>query len=213
MEEELRWRTAFFDALVDSTLDAILVLNSNGKMVVKNQQFKQMFKIPDGSVSEMDEIKMIQQVATRVKNAKQFNERMTYIKSHPDEASHYEIEMADGTVLERYHAPVRDKAGKHFGRIWTFRDITERRKLEAQFRQAQKLEGIGQLAGGVAHDFNNLLATIQMNADLLRIDDDITPAQLEITKEIASAAQRAAALTRQLLLFSRKEDCNCAIWT
>jgi len=203
--DELLSRTAFFDALVDSTPDGILVLDSNGKKVIQNAQFNRLFEIPDGSISDMDEFRMIQLVTKAVKNAKQFNERITYIKTHPDATGHYEFEMADGTVLERYHAPVRDKDGRPYGRIWTFRDITERRKLEAQFRQAQKLEGIGQLAGGVAHDFNNILATIQMNADLLRIADNIAPAQLEIAKEIGNSAQRAAALTRQLLLFSRKQ--------
>jgi PAS domain S-box-containing protein len=205
VEDELRSRTAFFEALVDSTLDGILVLDSGGKKVIQNQRFSQMFKISDDSVSDLDELEMVRQVASKVKNRSQFAERMIHIKSHPDEIGHYEIEMADGTVVERYHAPVRDKAGMHYGRIWTFRDITERRKLEEQFRQAQKLEGIGQLAGGVAHDFNNLLATIQMDADLLRIDDDITPEQFEIANQIGDAVQRAAALTRQLLLFSRKQ--------
>jgi PAS domain S-box-containing protein len=202
---ELRWRTAFFEALSDSILDGILVLDRSGKRVIQNRRFSQMFKIPDHSINEMAEFEMIRQVARRAKNADEFNRQMTYIKSHPDAIGYYEIELSDGTVLERYHAPVRDKAGNHYGRIWTFRDITERRKLEAQFRQAQKMEGIGQLAGGVAHDFNNMLATIQMNVDLLRIEDNITPAQLEIATEIGGAAQRAAALTRQLLLFSRKE--------
>ena len=85
------------------------------------------------------------------------------------------------------------------------RDITERRKLEEQFRQAQKMEGIGRLAGGVAHDFNNILAVIQMQADLLKTDAGTTSAQLELASGIAKAAQRAANLTRQLLLFGRKQ--------
>jgi nitrogen-specific signal transduction histidine kinase/FixJ family two-component response regulator len=205
VEDELHWRTAFFEALVDSTLDGILVLDSAGKKVMQNAQFNRLFKIAEDAISDMDELEMMRRFAKRVKKAHQFAGQAAHVLSHPDDIGHNEIEMADGAVFERYHAPVRDKAGKHYGRIWTFRDITERRKLEAQFRQAQKLEGIGQLAGGVAHDFNNLLATIQMNADLLRMDDNITPAQLEHAIEIGEVAQHAAALTRQLLLFSRKE--------
>jgi PAS domain S-box-containing protein len=85
------------------------------------------------------------------------------------------------------------------------RDITQRRTLEAQFRQAQKLEGIGQLAAGVAHDFNNMLAVIQLQASLLKAGEDLSSQQLESASEIEKATERAANLTRQLLLFSRRQ--------
>jgi PAS domain S-box-containing protein len=81
----------------------------------------------------------------------------------------------------------------------------KRKKVEEQFRQSQKMEGIGQLASGVAHDFNNILAIIQLQADLLKAEGGLSPAQTEFVGEIGEASQRAAALTRQLLLFSRKE--------
>ena len=84
-------------------------------------------------------------------------------------------------------------------------DLTERKKLEQQLRQTQKMETIGTLAGGVAHDFNNILAVILMQSDILRGSGDLSPAQLESIEGIRAASQRAAALTRQLLLFSRKE--------
>ncbi len=83
-------------------------------------------------------------------------------------------------------------------------DVTERKQLEAQFRQAQKMEGIGQLAGGVAHDFNNILAAMLMQVDLLSTEDIPDPMR-EGLKQIRVSAQRAANLTRQLLLFSRRQ--------
>jgi nitrogen-specific signal transduction histidine kinase/CheY-like chemotaxis protein len=82
----------------------------------------------------------------------------------------------------------------------------ERRQLEAQLRQAQKMEAVGQLAGGVAHDFNNMLAVIRGNADLMLMDDDqISAAAKEGLKHIVAASDKAANLTRQLLMFSRKQ--------
>ncbi len=100
--------------------------------------------------------------------------------------------------------PLTDSLGKIVGSFRIANDITQRRKLEEQFRQSQKMEGVGLLAGGIAHDFNNVLAVIQMQAELLR-RAGLTPGQIEITNEIWAATQRAAGLTRQLLLFTRKE--------
>jgi len=84
-------------------------------------------------------------------------------------------------------------------------DITERRALEDQLRQAGKMEAVGQLAGGVAHDFNNILTAILGYADLLNADLPAEDRRREDVEEIRKAAHRAAALTRQLLAFSRKQ--------
>jgi PAS domain S-box-containing protein len=85
------------------------------------------------------------------------------------------------------------------------RDTTERKRLEAQLRQAAKMEAVGQLAGGVAHDFNNLLTVINCHVEMLREQLVESPVQLEDINEIGEAAKRAEALTRQLLAFSRKQ--------
>ena len=84
-------------------------------------------------------------------------------------------------------------------------DITERQQLEEQLRQAQKMEAIGQLAGGVAHDFNNLLTAIIGHLGLLRTNAQVTPEIAESLDEITAAANRAANLTSQLLAFSRRQ--------
>ena len=84
-------------------------------------------------------------------------------------------------------------------------DITERRLLEDQLRQAQKMEAVGQVAGGVAHDFNNMLTAILGNAELVLGELPVDDAHRDNIEEIRSAGQRAAALTQQLLAFSRKQ--------
>jgi two-component system cell cycle sensor histidine kinase/response regulator CckA len=205
VEEDLRWKTAFLEAQVDSALDGMLVVDNQGKQILQNQRMSELWKIPPHIAENKDDAMQVQFVSSQTKNPQQFADKVAYLYSHPDEISRDEIELVDGTFLDRYSSPVRDKAGKHYGRIWTFRDITEQRKMEGQFRQSQKMEAIGQLAGGVAHDFNNILAVIQLQADLLKADGNLSPAQLEFADEIGTSAQRAAALTRQLLLFSRKE--------
>ena len=100
---------------------------------------------------------------------------------------------------------IKDKHGRVTGRYGISQDITERKRIEQQLRQAQKMEAVGQLAGGIAHDFNNLLMVILGYAGLLTGNPDIAGDLQKKAKEISKAANRAASLTRQLLAFSRQQ--------
>ncbi|MCG2777425.1 MAG: PAS domain S-box protein [Desulfobacterales bacterium] len=113
----------------------------------------------------------------------------------------------DGTSFPTYMttALMKDDEGKPAGIMGIVRDITDHKKLEAQLQQAQKMEAIGTLAGGVAHDFNNLLTSILGNAELALMDLGKDNPLYESLKEIIKAGNSAASLTRQLLAFSRKQ--------
>jgi len=122
-------------------------------------------------------------------------------------SGHLVNKKKDGTRLEEEAtiSPIRDATGKVVNYVAVKRDVTHEIVLESQLRQAQKMEAIGQLAGGVAHDFNNLLTAIHGNASLL-LDPQIEPTDVrESSEEIIEACERAANLTRQLLMFSRKQ--------
>lgn len=102
-------------------------------------------------------------------------------------------------------SPVRDEHGQVLGFVRVSIDLTERRDLEEQFRQSQKMDAVGRLAGGIAHDFNNLLTVIRLNTEIIMEGFDPTDPRSEDVKQIRSAAERASSLTRQLLAFSRKQ--------
>ena len=102
-------------------------------------------------------------------------------------------------------SPLRDASGTITGYVKVSRDVTQEAELQAQLRQSQKMEAVGQLAGGVAHDFNNLLLAIQGHGELaLRKLDEDSPACGNIN-QVIKASRRAADLTRQLLAFSRRQ--------
>jgi PAS domain S-box-containing protein len=121
-----------------------------------------------------------------------------------DERTH---QRKDGSRIQVaiWTAPLRDAAGVVNGFITIDADITERNLLEEQFRQAQKMEAVGCLAGGVAHDFNNLLTVIMGYVEMLISEAQDSPALIEYAQEVQYAADRASALTGQLLAFSRRQ--------
>ena len=113
----------------------------------------------------------------------------------------------DGSIVEVAvaAATLLDADGRPRGIVSIYHDVTERRRLEARLRQAQRMEAVGQLAGGIAHDFNNLLTIMQLHAEALLEDLPSDSALREDAVEIQRQTERAASLTRQLLAFSRKQ--------
>ncbi len=126
-----------------------------------------------------------------------------------DKGSHrfeWDHKRADGEVfpVEVLLTAVDEGEKQILHVVW--RDITERKHLEKQLRQAQRLEAIGQLAGGIAHDFNNLLVVILGHSDLLEMALEHQPDPLKHVREIRESGERATRLVRQLLAFSRKQE-------
>jgi len=136
-EDELRWKTAFLEAQVNSTLDGILVVDQRGKKILQNQRMIEQLKIPREIVENQDNTAQIQFIMNRVKNPEQFAERITHLYSHPDEVSRDEVELKDGTILDRYSSPVIGKDGTHYGRIWIFHDISERKRADEKLRESE----------------------------------------------------------------------------
>ncbi len=106
--------------------------------------------------------------------------------------------------VEALCTPIRE-ADTIVGAVVSFRDVTERHALEAQLRQAQKMDAIGRLAGGIAHDFNNLLTVIAGHSEMILLDEHLTESVAEEVRAIADAASSATRLTRRLLAFSRRQ--------
>jgi PAS domain S-box-containing protein len=136
-EEELQRRTAFFETLVHGSFDGILVVDSMGKKILQNQRTADLWELPPSIVNDPDDDKQVEFVVKqRVKFPTEFFTKVSHLYSKPQAVSRDEVELKSGTVLDRYSSPVVDKAGKYYGRIWSFRDITERKRAEQALKKA-----------------------------------------------------------------------------
>ena len=202
-EQALRMSEAKFRGLFEHVVEGVHQSTGDGRLLLVNPAFVRML----GYESEAEALAL--DFARDIYVAPE--ERATFLRSLHEKGEVRNLEARfkrkDGqaiTVLRNARV-VRDEQGAALYFEGTIVDITERKHLEEQLRQSQKIEAIGQLAGGIAHDFNNVLTTVKGYCDLLSEAFDDSDVRKRDVAEIAKAADRAAALTRQLLAFSRRQ--------
>lgn len=329
-EGELEQSLSLLRATLESTADGLLVVDNDGKIVLYNRKFVEMWRIPDQILALRDDNRALEYAIQQLEEPEEFLRRVRKLYGDPDAESCDVLRFKDGRVFERYSQPQR-VGGRSVGRVWSFRDVTEqrraeqavrtseasyralvehatygiyrstpeghfqsvnpalvrmlrydsaedlmsadiatdiymhpaerkeliarysdaekieevevewrrkdgtpilvrlsgrpihspsgevesfemiaedvtdRRALEAQLRQAQKMEAIGQLTGGIAHDFNNLLTVILANADI--IERGLPEESKRLMGDLADlrrAAQRGSEMIKKLLGFSRR---------
>jgi two-component system, cell cycle sensor histidine kinase and response regulator CckA len=217
-EETLRESEEKYRIIAMNTVDVIVVMDMNLRCTFVSPTVERLrgFTVAEAMGQTLEQVitpESLQRVQKVIEEEMQLEAsgmadpgrtRILEAEEHKKDGSTIWVEIAASFL--------RDRNGKAIGILSVSRDITERKrakeekaKLEDRLRQAQKMESVGRLAGGVAHDFNNMLGVILGHAELaLEHVDPAQPLHANL-KEIQSAAQRSADLTRQLLAFARKQ--------
>jgi len=210
--EDLRVSREQFRALVETTSDLVWEVNEKGRYSYVSPQVTKLLGYPPEEMlgRSPDEF-----MAAAAETPPDLKER--FLGGQPFASIERRIKCRDDSimVIESSGTPFFDGSGACRGFRGIDRNITDRKlalekqqQLQAQLIQAQKMESIGRLAGGVAHDFNNMLSVILGNIDLVMDEADPAMPSLVYFQEIKKAAERSAGITRQLLAFARKQTVN-----
>jgi PAS domain S-box-containing protein len=201
LERKVRKRTAELASILDSTPVPTFTLDREGKVMTWNRASESVFgytaaevlgnadPLAAGAGADTDEIRL----------ALESGEMRRGIEVQRRHKSGQAIDVRISV------APLLGKDGVIRGQVRMLEDQRERRRVEDQLRQAQKMEAIGNLTGGIAHDFNNLLTIIIGNVDMLARVVEENPSARDMVEEALSACLRGADLTRQLLAFGRRQ--------
>jgi len=206
MEKELRDREEWFSTTLKSIGDAVIATDSDGKVMFLNPVAEDLtgWNTEDARGRPLEEVFHIINENTRkpVESpvARVFREGIVI-----GLANHTILISRDGKEIsiDDSGAPIRDSKGNITGAVMVFRDITEKRNLEARLEQAQRMEAIGTLAGGIAHDFNNLLQVLRGYVSLMLSDIDASHPHYKKLRYMDEQIAHGAMLTAQLLGFAR----------
>ena len=211
IEQELKRNLSLLRGTLESTDEGIVVVGLDRTISLTNRRFREIIGIAPEDERILEKTTVATQLYGLVKYPEQVKIAGDLLYSNPERQEVLQVEFKDGRIFELFSLPQRIE-NKIVGRIFSYRDITERirneqarAKLEIQLRHAQKMEAIGTLAGGIAHDFNNILSSISCNIELARGDIAPDHPAQESLSDMTIATRRAADLVKQILTFSRQQ--------
>ena len=202
-EKELGRTESILQATFQSSGEAVLVVSSHRRVIAHNERFVSMWGVPEEVMENGEYPEVLDRAKQLAADPDFLNSKARELFGTRDE-DYFTVDMKDGRKIEIHDYPLLQD-DRLQGRVWSFRDVTERFRLETQLQQSQRMESIGRLAGGLAHDFNNFLTAILGYVELSREQLDEGHAVQANLKEIEDAAGKSARLIKQLMAFARRQ--------
>jgi diguanylate cyclase (GGDEF)-like protein/PAS domain S-box-containing protein len=142
IEQEIVFKNTVLKTQQETSLDGILVVDEDGTIISYNQQLIDLWRLPPQLVSTRMDTPLVQSVADQIVDPAAFVARVQYLYEHPEDKSREEISLKDGRVIDRYSAPVIGADCKYYGRVWYFRDITERKQAEVSIKRLNRVQAV-----------------------------------------------------------------------
>ncbi|WP_417553504.1 PAS-domain containing protein [Marinomonas fungiae] len=203
---ELSEQKRLLETIFDNMNDGLSVFSEKGLLIAWNKGYEALFDIQSDQLYHGMPLAEVQKLITQSSHK---NLNMENQLVHMDEVNasrhhrsqSFERHFDSGKIIEFRSKPMPDG-----GFVTLYTDLTERKSVESQLRQAQKMEVLGQLTGGVAHDFNNLLAAIMGNLQMLSDSEPKTDDQARYVERALAVAEKSSSLVHRLLAFSRRQQ-------
>jgi signal transduction histidine kinase/CheY-like chemotaxis protein len=201
--------------LLDSTRAGVVFEGANGLLLAVNTRLCEMFRIParPETLQGRPGAEVAEHCLRLLVDPAGFLDHLDRIRRDGAEVTGEELLLKDGRTLVRDYQPIPGSNRESSGHAWLYRDVSARKRTEtvlrdteAQLRRSQRLEAVGRMAGGVVHDFNNLLMVMMGYSEILIGELQDRDELREGAEQIRETAQRASALTRHLLAFSREQS-------
>jgi signal transduction histidine kinase len=203
-EGEIRFSKAMLEAQTEASIDGILTVSPERKMISYNQRFVEMWDILEEVLQTRSDEAVVEAVKDKVVDPQAYLKRVSYLYDHPNDDSDEEILLTDGRTFERYSAPVTGPDGSYYGRVWYFRDITRRKRAEEsllEIRAAERRRIARDLHDAVLQDLAGALQGIQA----LQLELQSAEEQKADLKQESDALRRAVSRLRGAIHDLREE--------
>ena len=206
-EQALRFQKAVLEAQNDASLDGVLVVSPEARILSHNRRFAEMWGIPDRVLATGSDEAALAAVKEKIQNLEDFLARVAYLYEHPEQAGHYDAILKDGRTFKCYGVPLRGTDGTPLGRMFHFRDVSEDRRAEQLMQERNALrnavKALDRVLGVVGHELRTPLAAVRLLSEVLLESQHEAEQQQAFLHSVHQEVVRMSAMVNDLLEVAR----------